>query len=488
MKYFLAAAACAAVLTGPAHAQGYFYDKTVTYIISTSPGGGYDTYGRLIGRYLGDQLGADKVIFQNLPGAGHIIGANTLYAAEPDGLTIGTFNTGLIYAQILQQGGVQFDLNAFSWIGKASSDARAMVLSKSSGLNSFEELQAEKDPVLFAASGIGSANYTETKLLADALDLKIKMIAGYNGNEGEMAMMRGEVLGQVATYESLANFVDGGEGFYALAIGGDQEPQAINYATDDKGRGIISLIEANSNLGRLTAAPPGVDPAVLDELRDAYMIVLADPAFLADADKLSLQIDPARGDDVAEHIKAALQQSPETVAIISAALDVEVPTMKVSTPITALGDSSKAVTFMSGDAEVTAAVSGSRTTLTINGAEATRDQLVVGMVCDMEYNPSAEDNEFVSVACVGEDATAAPDAAPAMETATADITALADGGKAVSFMAGGQEVTGSVSGSRTTLTIDGAAAERDSLAVGMSCDMAYDPAADNEFKTLACTN
>ena len=143
---------------------------------------------------------------------------------------------------------------------------------------------------------------------------------------------------------------------------------------------------------------------------------------------------------------------------------------------------------MSGDAEVTAAVSGSRTTLTINGAEATREQLVVGMVCDMEYNPSAEDNEFVSVACVGEGAAAAPDAAPAMATATADITALADGGKAVNFMADGQEVTGSVSGSRTTLTIDGAAAERDALVVGMSCEMTYNPAAENEFKTLACSN
>jgi tripartite-type tricarboxylate transporter receptor subunit TctC len=74
-------AAFAVTLAGPAYAQGYYDGKTMTYIIATSPGGGYGAYGRLIGGYLGDELGAEKVIFQNLPGAGHIIGANTLYAA-----------------------------------------------------------------------------------------------------------------------------------------------------------------------------------------------------------------------------------------------------------------------------------------------------------------------------------------------------------------------------------------------------------------------
>jgi tripartite-type tricarboxylate transporter receptor subunit TctC len=490
MKYLLrttaSVAAFAVTLAGPAYAQGYYDGKTMTYIIATSPGGGYDAYGRLIGSYLGDELGAEKVIFQNLPGAGHIIGANTLYAAEPDGLTIGTFNTGLIYAQILQQDGAQFDLNAFSWIGKASSDSRAMVLSNASGLSSFEDLVALDETVLFAASGVGSANYTETKLLADALGLNIRMIPGYNGNEGEMAMMRGEVVGQVATYESLGNFVKSGEGFYALAIGGDHEPQAIDYAKNDRARGIISLIDANSNLGRLTAAPPGLAPEVLEELRDAYMTVLTDPAFLEDAARLSLQIDPARGDAVALQVQAALQQSPETVEIISNALDVEVPTILVSTSIMALGDGGKEVTFMSGDAEVTGAVSGSRTALTINGADATRDQLAVGMNCDMEYNPTSEDNEFVAVSCSGE--VAAAEEASATTMATSAIMGLADGGKEVTFMSGGVEVVGSVSGSRTMLTIDGVESDRDGLSVGMNCEMEYDPTDDNEFKTLACTN
>jgi tripartite-type tricarboxylate transporter receptor subunit TctC len=400
MKRKLAAALLAGLAAGPASAQGFYDGKTVTYIIATNPGGNYDAYGRLIGRHLEEKLGAGKLVFKNLPGAGHIIGANTLYASDPDGLTIGTFNTGLIYAQILQTEGVQFDLSQFSWVGKAASDVRAVALSGNSGLSSFEDLLASDSEVNFAASGVGSASYNETNMLADAFELPVNIIPGYQGNEGEMAMLRGEVVGQVGSKASLQPFVDAGNGFFALVVGEEEGiPSAIGFAETDKARSIVSLIAANSNLGRLTAAPPGVPADVLQELRGAYMAVMEDPEFLAEAERLGLPIEAAPGDEVGALMQAALQQSPETVAIISAALSVEVPTIKVRIEILGLEDRNKLVTFMSGDAEVTGEISGSRTAVTLDGAEAEREDLAVGMVCDMEFDPGSEVNEFASVAC-----------------------------------------------------------------------------------------
>lgn len=393
------AAAFAALLPLPAQAAGYFEGKTVTYIIATNPGGNYDAYGRLIGRYLEKKLGADKLIIKNVPGAGHIIGTNTLNASKPDGLTIGTFNTGLIYAQILKQDGIQFDLSKFSWIGKAAADARAIVLGNNSGLKSFEDLMALKEPVRFAASGVGSASYNETKMLTDAFNLKIEMIPGYQGNEGEMAMLRQEVAGQLGTYGSLKPFVDAGNGFFALVIGGNLKPQAIDYAKTEKAKAIVNLIDANSNLGRLTAAPPGVPADVLEELRDAYMAVMTDPEFLAEAEKLGLPIEPARGDEVEKLVKAALQQSPDTVKIIAAALNTEIPTIKVTSKILSLENKNKVVEFNSGDAVVKAKISGSRTAVSIDGKEADRKELVVGMTCDIEYDPAHEENEPKVMAC-----------------------------------------------------------------------------------------
>src|SRR5487761_1058948 len=103
-----------------------FRGKTITYIVATGPGGTYDTYGRLLAHFLQKYLPGSHILVKNIPGAGHIVGANTLYAARPDGLTIGTFNTGLIYDQLLKRPGVLFDLTKFSWIGKAANDTRAL--------------------------------------------------------------------------------------------------------------------------------------------------------------------------------------------------------------------------------------------------------------------------------------------------------------------------------------------------------------------------
>jgi tripartite-type tricarboxylate transporter receptor subunit TctC len=276
MLRLLAGAAALALIAPFAQAQGALEGETITYIIATEPGGGYDTYGRLIGKYMAKHLGAN-VVFQNLPGAGHIIGANTLFASEPDGTTIGTFNTGLIYSQLIGAEGVQFDLNEMSWIGKAASEPRVLVTSSQSGYADFESLRSAEGTQLFAAAGVGSASYNETKLLARALGLDIELVAGFNGNEGELAMMRGEVVGQVASESSITPFVEQGNGQKVLWIGGEGQPQAGDLVTDEVGTGIVNLIAANSEIARLTAAPPGVPEDILAELRTAYDAALADP-------------------------------------------------------------------------------------------------------------------------------------------------------------------------------------------------------------------
>src|ERR1700761_4089355 len=125
---------------GAESARDFFKGKTITYIVATSPGGGYDTYGPLVARYMNKYLPDSKIMVRNVPGAGHVIGANTIYAAKPDGLTIGTFNTGLIYLQLLHESGVRFDLAKMSWVGKAASDPRVLVLSKSSGIKDVRQL------------------------------------------------------------------------------------------------------------------------------------------------------------------------------------------------------------------------------------------------------------------------------------------------------------------------------------------------------------
>ena len=126
-------------------AKAFFKGKVITYIVAAKPGGGYDTYARLITRHMATHMPGTKIKVENVPGAGNIIGANRIYRSKPDGLTIGTFNTGLVYAQLLGREGVKFDLAKMVYIGKAASDPRVLIMSTQSDIGSFDDLMNAKD-------------------------------------------------------------------------------------------------------------------------------------------------------------------------------------------------------------------------------------------------------------------------------------------------------------------------------------------------------
>src|SRR5258706_4004118 len=72
------AASTAAAQTG----VDFFKGKTVTYIVATAPGGGFDLYGRLVSEYMQKYLPGSTFVVKNVAGAGHLIGANTIYASR----------------------------------------------------------------------------------------------------------------------------------------------------------------------------------------------------------------------------------------------------------------------------------------------------------------------------------------------------------------------------------------------------------------------
>lgn len=307
-----------------ASAAAFFRGKTITYIVATSPGGGYDTYGRLVARYMGKYLPDTKIIVLNLPGAGHVIGADTIYAAKPDGLTIGTFNTGLIYLQLLHAPGVRFNLAKMSWIGKAASDPRVLVMSKRSGITNVRQLlDPTVPPVILFAAGVGSAAYLDTRLAALAIHLNVRLIPGYTGSEGTMSMLGGETEGTIGSESSYAQFVIQGEGSYLLQFGGPSGgpiPHAMPLAKSADARALLGLIDAESEVARLTAGPPGIPANRLALLRRVYLEALDDPGLRAQARKMDLPVDPAGGRQVRQIIERALHLRPSTLRLLRQAV------------------------------------------------------------------------------------------------------------------------------------------------------------------------
>ena len=118
----LRAAALLALLPFAAAAapEPYYKGKSITFVIGSAPGGGYDTYSRLVVSHIGRHLdGRPTVIAQNMPGAGSIRAANYLYnAARKDGTAIGMLDQAIYLYQILGTPELKADATKFNWIGR----------------------------------------------------------------------------------------------------------------------------------------------------------------------------------------------------------------------------------------------------------------------------------------------------------------------------------------------------------------------------------
>lgn len=325
LKRIALAAALAGAVAGSALAQegaAFFDGKTVDYIVGTDPGGVYDTNGRLVAEFMQKYLPGSTFVVRNMPGAGGIIGANYIYASSPDGLTMGTFNTGIIYAQLVQNEALKFNLTDIGWIGKLASDPRVIVVTTESGIESFEQLAAAGDRVKFATCGIGCASMVESTLLVATFGLPVDVISGYNGNEGQLAMMRGEVHGTVGSRSEFEQFVAEGRGRFIAQIGGSQTdvPQMASFANTDAEARAVALVTAQGQLGRWTTVPPGVPADRMEALQAAFASATSDPEFLEKAKAIGIPVDPLVGNAVRDLVEGALQQPAEVVELLRGAM------------------------------------------------------------------------------------------------------------------------------------------------------------------------
>jgi tripartite-type tricarboxylate transporter receptor subunit TctC len=407
MRYrtaILAGSVCAlALATTPALANDAFKGKTVTYIVATAAGGGYDGFGRLTARYMEKHLPGSTFVVVNKPGAGHVIGTNLIYAARPDGLTIGTFNTGVVYSQLLKTKAVRYDLSRMSWIGKATADKRTIMVAAQSPYKTFADLQTAKTPVPMAMSGVGSAAFFELKLLAKVFDLNFRFLFGYSGNDDEMAMLRGEVAGKMGTFTGQGPFVRSGKGRFLLQIANEPETAygPVTFGPDiaktEQQKAVINLIASQAEMYRVTAGPPNIRAPRLAALREAYGKAYSDPALLADAKKLNWRIIPLVGEKVAEGIRRGLDQPPEIIAMLHEVQKSKPADIKTGGKLTQVNRGGREIVFTdAGGKTDKSKISGSRTTVKINGKGAKRSKLKIGMACAITYKGPGTEASLVA--------------------------------------------------------------------------------------------
>ncbi|HXG51755.1 MAG TPA: tripartite tricarboxylate transporter substrate-binding protein [candidate division Zixibacteria bacterium] len=322
---------CAAALSRPLPASGqdFYRGKTIRLVVATTPGGGFDAYSRAIARHMGRHIpGNPALVVENMPGAAFLIGTNYLYnQARPDGLTVGNWIGTLVLHQVIGRKGIEFDARRFEYVGAPVRNHDLCLMSKASGIGSVEQWAASPSPVKMGATPPGSTPYDNLAVLKEALGLPTQIVSGYKGTaEIRLALDAGEVSGLcglswASTKVTWRKQLESGEVKVVLQNAPAPHPDlpevplAIRLAKTDLGRRLIQLVMHDvSAITYLYSLPPGTPKDRVQLLRRAFRQTMADPAFLAEAKKANLEVDPVAGEDVEKIVNGFFKTDPATVA------------------------------------------------------------------------------------------------------------------------------------------------------------------------------
>ena len=176
-------------------AAEFYKGKTIRVIVGTSPGD-YDTWVRLIVRYLPQYIpGQPNFVVENMPGAGSLIAANHLYnRAARDGTVLGSVSRNIPHYAFAKKANANFDPLKFQWIGSPEVNNRGCFARADSGVRTPRDLFERE--LLVGTDGAGTSLSEMPVLLKNLLGMKFRTVDGYKGsNDVVLAIQRNEVQG-----------------------------------------------------------------------------------------------------------------------------------------------------------------------------------------------------------------------------------------------------------------------------------------------------
>ena len=318
---FLAVALAAATARADDVAD-FYKGKTVRVVIGTGVGGTYGVYGQLVARHFGRFIpGNPAVVMQSMQGAGGFTALNWLGTAAPRDGTIVTIGHINIVHEGLFNAEAKFDPRGFLWLGRFTSFASVGVASKKSGVRSLADAKARE--VAAGAPGAQSVPGQAPIILNKIAGTKFKVVAGYRSTgESFLALERGEVDLAATSMDALRSLhwskLESGEltPIFVQGIRRLKEfpnaPTLGEFGNNEVEKAFLGVFNVTAEVGRSLATPPGIPADRLAALRAAYQAMVADPAFLADIQKLGIVLDLLPGAGLQEVIGASMRMSPET--------------------------------------------------------------------------------------------------------------------------------------------------------------------------------
>ena len=318
--------------------------RTLRWIVPYSPGGGYDTYTRLVQPFFEAQLGVE-ILVSNVTGAGGIVGSKAIAGAAPDGRTLGIINAPGLLTSRLSGVDAPDPASAFTILGRLANIQHVWVTSATSSLESIEDVfaKAEAGPILFALTDVGGTPFISAAVGAELLGIEATFLAGYPGTrEQSLALIRGKRTSDRSPSSRFSDRIEAGDLRPILQIsvepiaahpslrnvpllGGPDGIAARRAAALGRDAGKIAAqaraLSEMTGAGRLIVGPKGLDPALVGCLRETLRAVVSDPAFQATAGTAQRSLDYAPGGEAEASIAAATGEASSFIPILRRSIE-----------------------------------------------------------------------------------------------------------------------------------------------------------------------
>lgn len=315
---------CCGGIAPPAWAQDavaqFYRGRTISFIVGSTAGGGYDAFGRLVARYIGKYIpGAPSTVVSNMPGAASLVLANHIYNVAPqDGTQVALIYPGAIVEPLLgDKFRTKFDPLKFSYLGNANTDTFLCIVRNDAPVQKFEDVFTHE--LILGASAEGGPTADEPALVRSILGAKYNIIKGYPGTaEILLALQKGEVQGTCVAYSTVAvqypeMMKTGVSSFGRILVQDDVigvpdlnaagVPLSVNFAKTPEDRAALELTFGQNQFLRPFVLGPDVPPDRLAALRTAFAAAMRDPDLIADARKLNPVGTWSTGEDLAALVK-----------------------------------------------------------------------------------------------------------------------------------------------------------------------------------------
>jgi tripartite-type tricarboxylate transporter receptor subunit TctC len=342
---YVVALAGASTLLGVPSAAGetvaeFYKGKRIIIAIGNGAGGSYDNHARLLARHMGRLIpGEPSFIPQGMPGAGSRKAANWLYNVAPkDGTAMAVLSQNIPLDQALNKKGVKFDVQKFNWIGNPFLSNNLITVWHTAGVKTLAD--AEKKEITIGGSGGTSPSLVFPNVCNQLLGTKFKIISGYKGGEDiTLAMERGEVDGRGSNSWSSwksarRDWIASGKIFQLIQVGPRKEadlpnvPLLIDLARNQEEKLALELISAPISMGRPFVTTPNVPADRLAALRKAFMDMVKDPEYLADASKRQMEISPMSGNELQELAEKIATATPAVLTKVRTLMTVQTTKLK----------------------------------------------------------------------------------------------------------------------------------------------------------------